>query len=214
MVWQGKMNSLGLCSAILVIAIALAVLSNSENLTKFGAKGGGAEILAEMKGIQEDVYARLTVVKKLGVETAELATFAALQVGRFPPKDLQAQLLKSRDRIVSILREIGASQAEVENIQRRFNDRVKKDFSIVVEQRAISAVISAVNQDARSGKQAEFVRDTTEAQFHRMLESYGASDAERRNVLQWLRERKAEIPEVVSALDELDYFVKTGGVRQ
>lgn len=205
------MNGLVAGGLIVALAISAVILHNADNFSSFVAEWRDLKIRLER--IQREVFAKVEMVRRIGEETAELATFTALSVGRFAGEDLQAQLLASRDRIVSIMKEIGVDETKIRATAERFNHRVADDLRNNVASAVDRATHSIREQALASHQEPPFDRTAVRAEVVRRLSTYSGSEQDRAAFLAYLHGLGVETAAVAPTLDILDYFLKTGMLK-
>ena len=209
--WTGKMNGLVAGGLIVALAIAAVILQNADTFTSFVAEWRDLKIRLER--IQREVFAKVETVRRIGEETAELATFTALSVGRYAADDLQAQLLASRDRIVSIMKEIGVDETKIKATAERFNQRVADDLRKAVTSAVERATHSIREQALASHQEPPFDRNAVYAEVVRRLSTYSGSEQDRAAFLAYLQGLWVETAAAAPTLDILDRFLNTGRLK-
>ncbi len=129
-----KIGSVSFVTLFLVIAIVSTALYLSDLLKELDIKNLRL-ILAEVKEVKKDIYAKAETVKKLGEELADLTAFNVTSVGRFSSNDLKEKMIEARDRITAILKEISCNENEINRVSVRINDTVLRDLKSEVYSR-------------------------------------------------------------------------------
>ena len=149
------------------------------------------------------------LVRKIGEETAELTAFAALQVGRFASSDsLDTQLLQSKDRIVTILSEIGADKNRIFSIENRFIERIASDLKNKVNDAVWKAIDVALRKHMQEPPPYTMDINIIRTEAQRRLSLYSGSDKDRKDLIGYLNSQGITDQEIFDRLDDLDHFLK------
>lgn len=126
----GKLDSrdfvIAFC-AVLVLGLLLKVLDRLQELDIKNAR----LVLSEVRQAKAEIYAKADTVKKLAEDVAEIAVITTTdQIPQLMPTyllqeryDREQQRLKTRDRVVELLRLVGADESKVKEAQTAY-DRV------------------------------------------------------------------------------------------
>lgn len=213
LLWKRKINAAGLAGLIVALAYAAGFLYNAESIKKMSTKLMGGELVTELEDIRNDVFAKTETVRKIGEETAELVTFTALNVGRFVSSDLQGQLLQTKDRVILVLKEIGADEAKIRNVSNKFDKRIADDLCYEVVKVVENTTANMINQARNKNLPLPFEREQVLAEVRKKLETYGGSEKERAMFLEYLQKQNISDAKIASALDGVDLFLKTGNLK-
>lgn len=208
-IWRVKASGRTYSFLLVSIAIGIAIIYNADMLKKLSTKSGLGELQAEWEHTKEEVYVKLETVRKMGERVAELATFAALQVGRYPPPDLQAQLLRNKSRIAALMQQIGADKEKVKSISDQFDKRVADDLRHNIS-RAVQRATKDEQQKSDQGDgRPSFNRGEVIAEVERRLVLYSGNEQDRKALLSYLEQTGITDEVVIAALNELDHFLRT-----
>lgn len=192
----GKIGSASFVTLFLGIAIVSTALYLSDRLKELDIKNLRL-ILAEVKEVKKDIYAKAETVKKLGEELADLTAFNVTSVGRFASKDLKEKMLEARDRINVILKEIGSNENEINRVSDRINDTVLRDLKWEVHSRIQEITYKIFT----SGKQID--RNA----IHKRAEELLIDKYDRVQLTAYLIEQGVYQDDLEGLLDHVDHFM-------
>jgi len=144
----------------------------------------------------------------MGEGVAELATFSALQIGRYPPPDLQAQLLQNKNRVTALMQQIGADKEKVKSISDQFDKRVADDLKHNISLAVQRATKDAQQKSDQGDEQPSLNRGEVIAEVERRLALYSGNEQDRKALLLYLEHTGISDEAVISALNELDHFLR------
>ena len=194
----GKIGSASFVTLFLGIAIVATALYLSDRLKELDIKNLRL-ILAEVKEVKKDIYAKAETVKKLGEELADLTAFNVTSVGRFASKDLKEKMIEARDRINAILKEVGSDENEINRVSARINDTVLRDLKLEVHSRIQEITYKIFT----SGKQID--RNT----IHKRAEELLIDKYDRTQLIAYLKEQGVYQEDIEELLDRVDHFIAT-----
>ena len=189
-------------------AIGVTLIYNVDTISKLSTKSSHGELRAEWEQTKNEVYVKLETVRKMGEGVAELATFSALQIGRYPPPDLQAQLLQNKNRVTALMQQIGADKEKVKSISDQFDKRVADDLKHNISLAVQRATKDAQQKSDQGDEQPSLNRGEVIAEVERRLALYSGNEQDRKALLLYLEHTGISDEAVISALNELDHFLR------
>lgn len=192
----GKIGSVSFVTLFLGIAIVSTALYLSDRLKELDIKNLRL-ILAEVKEVKKDIYAKAEIVKKLGEELADLTAFNVTSVGRFASKDLKEKMIEARDRICAILKEVGSDENEINRVSARINDTVLHDLKWKVH----SMIQEITHKILTSGKQID--RNA----IHKRAEELLFDKYDRVQLIAYLKEQGVDQEGLEELIDHVDHFM-------
>jgi len=196
LLWKGKLG--GWHYTVLIIAIILSGFASYgfDRLKELDLKNLRI-ILAEAKEVRKDIYAKADMVKKFGEEMAELTAFTVTRIGRFSQPDLKDKMIETRNKITSVLKELGSDDAKIKNISKQVDDMVIHDLKFEL----LSGVQKAMQDITTDGEKiGEIYKQTQKSLFE---ESYN-----RNRITDYLKSQKVYKPELEPLFDQIDKFNK------
>jgi hypothetical protein len=208
-IWRVKPNGWTYFLLLISTAVGVALIYNVDTIRKLSTKYSHGELQAEWEHTKEEVYVKLETVRKMGEGVAELATFAALQVGRYSPPDLQAQLLQNKSRIAALMQQIGADKEKVKSISDQFDKRVADDLRHNISHAVQRATKCEQQKSDQGDGRPSFNRGEVIAEAERRLALYSGNEQDRKALLSYLEQTGITDEAVIAALNELDHFLRT-----
>lgn len=191
----GKINPPVFAYLFTVVILTGFALYGFDRLKELNIKGLKV-ILSEAKEIKKDIYAKTETVKKLGEEVAELTAFNVARVGRFAPPDLQKKMLEARDKIRTILKEIGSDEERIKGICTQIEDMVLHDLK------------NKILESIRKALGSQTDRDGVLEKARQILENYTLDNNSRSSLVDFLKEHKLNVQEFVPLIERLEKFLK------
>lgn len=193
----GKIGSVSFVTLFLGIAIVSTALYLSDRLKELDIKNLRL-ILAEVKEVKKDIYAKAETVKKLGEELADLTAFNVTHVGRLAPSDLEEKMIEARGKIIKILKETGSDGAKIDQIISQINDTVLRDL----KWKAHSRVQEITHKVFTNGTQID--RNA----IHKKAEELLINRYDRTRLVAYLKEQGVYQEDLESLLNEVDHFIR------
>ncbi|MFZ2385221.1 MAG: hypothetical protein WBE75_03330 [Candidatus Omnitrophota bacterium] len=194
LLWKGKLSGSHYTVLLITIILSGFALYGFDRLKELDLKNLKI-ILAEIKEVRRDVYAKADTVKKLGEEMAELTAFTVTRVGRFSQPDLKDKMVENRDKITSVLKELGSDEFKIKNISKQIDDILVHDLKSDL----LSSVQKAAENITTDGEKIKEIYKQTQKL---LLE--GSYD--RNRITDYLKSQKVYKPEVEPLFDQIDEF--------
>ena len=152
----------------------------------------------ELQQARNDVYAKAAAVTRLGEKLGELAAWNVRTVGRFVGSNHQKEMLRQRDQIANMLREVGASQEKIQAVSDSINETVLGDLKGEVSS-FLQQQIHLVNKGTDKLKWSDL-----QPEFSGLLRQY-----DRTKLVERAKTLGVHTAEMDSKLDAIDAFVRT-----
>lgn len=191
----GKIGSVAFTTLFIAILLVSLALYGFDRLRELDIRNFKL-ILDEAKQIRKDIYAKTETVKNIGEELADLA-FSVTSVGRFSGPDLQKQMLESRDKITTVLKEIGSDNDKITKISSQIDDRVLLDY----KNDALQEIRFAMGN---LKLQSEVSIEAIINRFKDLFKNY-----DRKRIEDYLKEQGLSSERMLPLLDKIDSFLKT-----
>jgi hypothetical protein len=154
--------------------------------------------LREIEQVRDDIYAKSAAVTKLGEELGELAAWNVRTVNRFVGDDHASEMLRQRNQIVVMLKEIGVADGRIQEIVAPINDTILGDL----KQDVIRVLVDALNKANQAGAKLQW--EPLEVEFRQLLTSY-----DRTKLIARAKTSGLYTAELEKVLDRVDGFIKT-----
>jgi hypothetical protein len=196
LLWNKKIQSAAFTVLFIATSAFAIALLGFDRLKS--VKGQGFEVaLHEMEGIRTDVYAKAETVKRLAEASAEIAVenvrlsrpLTMDEMGR--EQMSEEEMLKSRDRILSTLKQANSNSAIVERVASEVNAVVLESLKKKLHWQVMGL----------PGADQEVVNRSREIIFN----AY-----DRQALLNYLRDKNVPTDKLTPALERIDLFLRTG----
>ncbi len=148
-VWLLWASPKTLIMAFAVTVVMMIVLYRNDQIVEMVVEP--RRILVRMQEIREEIFAKADEVRAMAASVGKMAAFSIGQVGRLPPENLQAVLLKQRDELEQMLKEAKVAEERVREITSPITETVLNDLA--------GNAARAAWQSTRQGSEHEVVAD-------------------------------------------------------
>ena len=154
--------------------------------------------LREIEQVRDDIYAKSAAVTKLGEELGELASWNVRTVNRFVGDDHPREMLRQRDQISGMLKEIGVADSRIQEILAPINDTVANDL----KQDVIQLLVNGLNKANQGGAKLQW--EPLEIEFRELLKAY-----DRQKISARAKAVGIYSEELEKVFDRIDHFTRT-----
>jgi hypothetical protein len=154
--------------------------------------------LRQIEDAKKEIYAKSEAVTKLGEKIGELAAWNVRTVNRFTDENHTKEMVRQREQIATMLRDVGATPERVEQIVNPINDTVLNDL----KQEVLQALVGEVNRLNQSGGKVNWT--PLEPKFRELLKNF-----DRAGIVAEAKSAGLYSQTVEEALNKVDRFSKT-----
>jgi len=201
----GRLSGRLFVTSLIVAAVAVVLLQNSDVLQRFSLKGQGMEATAEFERIRQDVYAKADAVRQMTEAVAGLMAEEVATAGRFGGRvepDPVAHLIQSRDQLHRTLANAGTPEDHIKQLLAPFAQWIPFDLRNAL----ISSVQTAAQQKGWKPQQLNDFSTELSSLLNKEPHEASLSAAEHK-----IREASLTSPDINLDIERYRTFLSTGG---
>ncbi|MBU1862493.1 MAG: hypothetical protein KKH94_02375 [Candidatus Omnitrophica bacterium] len=160
-------------------------------------------VLNEMKEVKREVFAKEATVKAMGEEIAYLTAYLMTTVGRVvDSKGLTEKLYETREKLISMMHEIGSDNKAINKVQNVIDDTILHDLKVEAFRNIRETINSYAEEQQRiTGNQIDNLQMHKDVQEMLFNEAY---DCE--GLIKYLKDNNVYDRSVDPFLDKIDNF--------
>lgn len=109
------------CYLVLICLASVPIFWNLNKIQKFLIETKAGSMLAEMRGIQKDVYAKAENVKNLTEKIADISAYNLSSIGRFASDDLYKEIQSRKEQLIKLMKDADIKNEKINQITSQVN---------------------------------------------------------------------------------------------